>query len=305
MAVLRQFIQCIKNPASQPDKFSLPDPHLIRNRIRGLKSDPPDIICQTVGILLNDLNTLTAIRLENLRGMGSTDLMALEKQHDILDLLLLLPAVLNALHANLSDPFHFNQRIRMFLDYIQRILPELLHDPPGKLRPDPFDQPGTEIFFNAIDRRRKRLLKLLHRKLPAVLGIHFPEALQCQHRPHMRIRHDSHNRHQVIVILHGALQHRVAVLCILICNSLYHTAQVLHKYPFLSQCKPESGNVCRTPLTHRFVLCTLEAGDAYPHSNMTIFSRGSFPGNKSLQSISSENSSSSTVISQEIYSSDG
>ena len=41
------------------------------------------------------------------------------------------------------------------------------------------------------------------------------------------------------------------------------------------------------------------------NSNIRIRSLSSFPGNRSLQSISSENRNSSTVIRQEIYSSDG
>ena len=71
--------------------------------------------------------------------MGSIHLMALQKEHDILDLLLLLPALLNPFYADLPYPFHRNEFIRRILNHIQRILSELLDDPLCKLRSDAFN----------------------------------------------------------------------------------------------------------------------------------------------------------------------
>ena len=69
--------------------------------------------------------------------------MALQKEHDILDLFLFLPALLNPFYADLPDSFHRNEIIWRILYYVQRILSEFLNNPLCKLRPDAFDQAGT------------------------------------------------------------------------------------------------------------------------------------------------------------------
>ena len=154
MPTFRQFVQCIQNSASQTYELSFLQSHLSSNRICSFKSDPPDIICQPVWILLDNLDTFTSIGLKDSGCMSRTDFMALKKQHDILDLFLFLPAVLDPLHADLPDPFHLDQFVRILFNHIQCILPEFLHDPLCKLWPHTLDQPGTKIFFNTIYSRR-------------------------------------------------------------------------------------------------------------------------------------------------------
>ena len=88
--------------------------------------------------------------------------MALQKDHDVLDLPLFLPALFDPLHPNPSDSLYPDQRIRVLVDHIQRILPELLYDASGKFRANPLDQPGAEIFLNAVYGGRQRLFELFH-----------------------------------------------------------------------------------------------------------------------------------------------
>ena len=202
--------------------------------------------------------------------------MSLKKQHDILNLFLLLPARFDALHANFSDSLHLNQGIRIFLDNLQGILPKLFYNPSCKLRTNPFDQSGTQIFFNAIDCRRECLFKLLHRKLPAIFGIYLPESLQRQNRAHMRIRHRPYHSDKIFVVLHGTLQHGIAIFRILICNSFYHTAQILHKFPFLSK------HLNLSPLKRRDSCFT----DYKFHLSLYFFMQLPFSSDKTAFSIS-------------------
>ena len=115
MTILRQLIQTVKNAAAEPDKAIFVDSHLLGNGICCFEADSPDIVGQTIGIFLNDRNAVTAIGLKNLRRMGSADLMTLQKEHDILDLLLLLPAAFDPVNPYLSDPFHLKKFIRPLL----------------------------------------------------------------------------------------------------------------------------------------------------------------------------------------------
>ena len=75
--------------------------------------------------------------------MGGADLVALEKEHDIFDFLLLLPALLDTLHPDFPDSLHLQQRIRMLLYHVQRIFPKFLNDALCKLGTHALYQAGT------------------------------------------------------------------------------------------------------------------------------------------------------------------
>ena len=147
----------------------MPEAHFFSDRVRRTKTDPPDIIGESVGILLHDGNALTAIGLENLRRMTGADIVTLQKEHDIFDFLLLCPALFDLVDTRLSDSWHMKEPVRIILDHFQGILAEGLNDPSGILGPDSSDHSAPQVFFDPIDRRGQSLLKALDRKLAAVL----------------------------------------------------------------------------------------------------------------------------------------
>ena len=115
--------------------------------------------------------------------------MALQEEHDVLDLLLLLPALFDPVHANTSDAGHIKQAVRIIFDDVQCISSKLPDDPPCEGRADPLDQAAPQIFFDPVDSRRKRLLKCLHEKLAPIPCIDLPGSAKVQYAPHMDIRH--------------------------------------------------------------------------------------------------------------------
>ena len=139
MAIVRELIQGIEDPAAQAHIFLMVESHLFRNGIRRFEPDTPDIICQAIRIFLHYLDAVIPIGLVDLGRMAGRDIVTLQKEHDVLDLLLLLPALLDPLHADLPDAGHLQQAVRILLDHVQRIGTKLLHDSPGELRPDTFD----------------------------------------------------------------------------------------------------------------------------------------------------------------------
>ena len=143
VSFFRKLVQRVQDSASQPHKFLFADSQLFRDLVGCLEADAPDIIRQPVGIFLDNADTVAAVGLKNLRGVGGADLMALEKKHDILDLLLLLPALFDALHPNLPDALHLQQRIRMLLYHVQRIFAEFLDDALREFRPHALYQTGA------------------------------------------------------------------------------------------------------------------------------------------------------------------
>ena len=159
--------------------------------------------------------------------------MALQEEHDVLDFLLLLPALLYALYTYFADTLDFQKLIRIFFDDLKRILAELTDDQPGVFRTDSFDQTAAEIFHDPVNSRWERFFKILHGELPAVLLINAPVPVHGQHTADMNFRHGTDNRHKVAVSLHLALDYRVSVLRVLICNSLNYRAKMLRCFRFI------------------------------------------------------------------------
>ena len=204
--------------------------HFFGDRVRRPETDPPDIVGESVGILLYDGNALTAIGLEDLRRMAGAHIVALQKEHDIFDLLLFRPALFDLVDTGLSDPGHMKKSVGIILDHFQGIPAEGLHDPAGIFGSDPSDHSAAEVFFNPVDRSGKRLLKALNRKLAAVLCVDPPAAGQLQDTPDMDFRHQTDNCHQFAKSFGPAAYHGITVHFIMVGNALNNAAQFFHKY---------------------------------------------------------------------------
>ena len=91
VSVFGKFIQCVQQAAAKSHKSSLFKADLCGDRIRCLKPNAPDIIREPVRILPDHVNAVGTILLVYFCRMGSTDIMLLQEQHDILDLFLFQP----------------------------------------------------------------------------------------------------------------------------------------------------------------------------------------------------------------------
>ena len=205
--------------------------HLFRDRVRGPEADAPYVIRQTIGILLHDLNAFIAIGLKDFCRVAGADIMPLQEDHDIADLLLLLPALFDPFYTDAANPRYFQQLLRPLFDHVQGIFAELPDDLLGVFGPNPLDQAAAQIFFHAVDCGRQCLFKGLDRELPAVFGVHFPETAQGKHTAHMYIRHFPYDRDQLLKAFGPAFDDTIAVLWILISDPFDHAPQM---FQFLS-----------------------------------------------------------------------
>ena len=230
MSLLRKITERIHYAAPKAHIGFLLNAQLLRDLVCGAKTDPPDIIRQTKRIFPDNCYALIAILFVYPRRVGSVHAVILQKQHHILDLLLPLPALGNLIHPLFADALHFQKLFDICFNDLQRVRAELLHDPLCEFRPDPLDQPGTQIFFNAVNRGRHGLFPALRHKLPAVLRVHLPVSLRQKHRSHIGIKKIPDQRHQIIITFDAHFQHGISVIRILICNSLDYTAY-FHNIP--------------------------------------------------------------------------
>ena len=148
--------------------------HLLCNRIRRFKPDPPDIVRKFIRILLNHFDAFVSVSFVDLSRVGCADAMILEEQHDVLDFLLFCPSCLDPLHPHLSNTRYRKQPIRIRFNHIQCVLPEFLNDFLCEFRVDAFDQAGAKVLLNSKNCGWECFLKCLHGELPAVFRVDAP-----------------------------------------------------------------------------------------------------------------------------------
>ena len=106
--------------------------------------------------------------------------MALQKDHDIADLLLRLPGLGDLGNAFFRDAPDFCQPLNFIFNDVQCFLTELVNYTPGHDRPQALDQAGSQIFPDSVDRRRNFGLKLDDLELFAKFWMIGPMTLHFQ-----------------------------------------------------------------------------------------------------------------------------
>ena len=228
MPLVRQRIQGVKNPAAAAERVVFGKAQLFRQSVRCFKAHAPDIVRQPEGVLFDHLNAFVAVNLIDLRREGRADAMALEKEHDVLDFLLLFPAVPDHLNPLFSNAGNQQQPVCFLFDHRQGIRAECPDDPSGEFGPHAPDQSAAQVFLNAVDGGRHGFFPFLRTELIPVLGIHLPVPLKQQNRTHVYVQQVAHHRHQLLVVPDGGAKHGIAVFRVLIGDPFHHTAQRDH-----------------------------------------------------------------------------
>jgi hypothetical protein len=104
----------------------------------------------------HNLHGVRAIGLEDANRPGGSDPVAVKEDHDLPNNLLPGPGVRDALGSNHADARHLPKPIGLGLDDVEDLLTEGLDHLPGIDRPDAADHPRAQIFFDPVDRARRR-----------------------------------------------------------------------------------------------------------------------------------------------------
>ena len=177
MSFIRQITECIHNTATQPDISFLRKSKFLCNPIRCFKSNAPDIICHLKRIFFHFIQTFISVLTVNFCCKGRADTMILQKEHNVFDLFLPLPAVTYHFDSLFTNAIYFLQTGNICLDNFQRLRTKLCNNLFRIFRSNTFDQTGTKIFFNTKYRGRKGFFPALCHKLSAVTTVHFPVAV--------------------------------------------------------------------------------------------------------------------------------
>ena len=179
MSLVHRLGERVRNPGAHADHRRLLDAEPHRDRVRGLEADAADIAGETVGVLGHDLHGIGAVGLEDADRACGAHAMAMQEDHDLPHDLLLGPGADDALGAHGADAGHLAQAIGLRLDHVEHLLAERLDHLLGVDRADAADHPGTEIFLDALDRRRRRGAHEARLELLAMGSVVDPFARRC------------------------------------------------------------------------------------------------------------------------------
>ncbi len=215
MAVVAECAERITQSGLEAFRRVHGEAHLLRDLVRRLEADAVDVLRQPVGIVAHDGECLVRILLVNLHRQPGADAVALQEDHDLLDVLLLLPGARDLRRPLIADARHLAQPVDVRLDHIQRLEAEVIDDAPGIDRPNALDQAAAQVLADTLDRRRELHRVLAHLELATVLWMRAPHPTQ----PHRLARIDARERadhsHFVAFSLGDQLRHRVTVLFVL------------------------------------------------------------------------------------------
>ena len=200
------------------------DAQLLRDLVGGLEADAPDVLGQPIGIGFNGRDGLVPIGLVDLHRVGRGDAFGLQEQHDVADLALFVPRLLDHRNPLFADALHSQQRARLVLDDLQRLQAEQLHHPLCITGPTPLISPLPRYFSMA-----KAVAGLLVCSAPPQTVARTPGApstdLARQLLSHDRVREVSDQRDQIPRPLHRQPPDRIAVLLIVVGDTFQHPDQ--------------------------------------------------------------------------------
>ena len=106
----------------------------------GKKTDAVDLIGQAVGVVTDNGNCVLAVVLEYLYPVGRAYAVALKENHNLPDLLLLLPCTPYHLNPLLSDALHLVEPFYFIPDDVEGLNAEFPHEPLRHDRANPLDE---------------------------------------------------------------------------------------------------------------------------------------------------------------------
>ena len=197
MSLTGQFLQRVLDGGSGPVRAVAVDPQLGRQFIGRLEADAPDVVGQLVRVLFDLGDGFVAVGAVDADGPPRRNAMLGQKEHDLADFLLLLPALADSLQPFLPDAFDVQQKVGGLLEDFQRSLVVDGDDLGGEFRADAADRPRGQILFDAFRRGRMGRLEFVGLELLPMLSVDHPATAGLDMLARRHRGRAADDRHQV------------------------------------------------------------------------------------------------------------
>ena len=177
VAIFGKFLEDMPDASLRTNDGIPGNPESLGQRIGGLEANAMDIERQPIRILLDADNRLIPIGLINPDSTCGANPMRVQEDHDLPDDFLGLPRLDHSLLAFGANPIELSQPFGRLFNDVKHLLAKRLDEFFGKVRPDTFDHPRTQILFNAFEGTRRDDAEGLRLKLEPMRPIVHPHAL--------------------------------------------------------------------------------------------------------------------------------
>jgi hypothetical protein len=202
-------------------------PQVAGDLVGGLEAHAPDVAGHPVGILLHHLQRVVAVGLVDFDGQPGGDAVALQEQHHLADVLLLLPGFGDGGRPLGPHAQRLPQPAGVFVEHAQRVGTEALDDASGGDRADPLDQPGAQVALDTLDGGREDLCAPLGLELAAILLVGRPGPLQPQTLAGVDLGQVADDGHQVGVAGGVKADDRVAGFLVIVGDALDSAVELI------------------------------------------------------------------------------
>jgi hypothetical protein len=137
---------------AHPDQSGLIDAQLHCDGIGGLEPDAADVACQAIGVLRHNLHGIGAVGLVDAYRPCRAHIVAMQKNHDLADHLLLGPGGDDATGPFWPDAVHFPKAVRLCLDDVEYLVAEGVQQLLGIDRANAANHSRGEVLLDAVDR---------------------------------------------------------------------------------------------------------------------------------------------------------
>ena len=167
-------LQDIPDAGLDPGGVSGIDSQVHGDLVGGLETDAPDVRGQAVRVLRDLPDGLVTVSLVDFNRVGHADVMTDQKLHDLLDVLLFLPARSDYVDGLPRDALDFGQPVRRLFDDREGVFAEVIDDHRGFGRPESLDEPRTQVLAYAVRGSGLDRLGIYDLELLAVLLVGYP-----------------------------------------------------------------------------------------------------------------------------------
>src|SRR5512132_2583160 len=221
-----QHSQRVADAGTGADHRRLRDAEFAGDLIGALETDAADVARQAVRILRDQPDRIGTVGLEDAHRPQCADAVAVQKDHDLADRLLIGPGGDNVLGALRSDAVDLPQTLGGLFDGVEHLFAEGLHQLPGVDRADALDHSRSEILLDALGRRRRRRTQEVGAELHAVRPIVDPPATRLDELAGADRRRMTDDGNQIALAARLHPQHAEAVVLVVEGHALDEAGQV-------------------------------------------------------------------------------
>src|SRR5215467_8564566 len=176
MTVVHRLSERKRDAGAHADQRDLFDTELGCDLVGGAKADATDVAREAVWVFRDQSNRIDAIGLVDAHRARRADAVAVQKQHDLADDLLLGPARDDALCAFRADSGHLSQTARLLRDDVEYSFAKRAHELLRIDRANTSDHPRAEILLDALNHGRGRHFEKRGSELDAMGAVVNPAA---------------------------------------------------------------------------------------------------------------------------------